>query len=150
MRELSIFVLNGPNLNLLGQREAQWYGTTDLATIVRDLDALAKPLGATLTHAQHNGEGAMVEAIQQTTADGAVINAAAYTHTSIALRDALAGTQLPFVEVHLSNVYRRESFRHVSRLADLAVGVVTGFGPDSYRLGLEGLVRHLRLADESG
>lgn len=141
---LTVLVLNGPNLNLLGRRETEWYGTTDLPTIVADLRAEGPALGVTIEHVQHNGEGELVEAIQTTKADGAVINAAAYTHTSIALRDALAATGLPFVEVHLSNVYRREPFRHRSLLADLAVGVVTGFGPGSYRLGLQGLIWHLR------
>ncbi len=143
-RPLIVLVLNGPNLNLLGRREVEWYGTTDLATIVADLEAQGSHLGVEIRHAQHNGEGALIDVVQQTDADGAVINAGAYTHTSVALRDALAATQLPFVEIHLSNLHRRESFRHRSLLADLAVGVITGFGPDSYRLGLQGLVRHLR------
>lgn len=141
---LSVLVLNGPNLDRLGQRETAWYGDTDLATLVAGLQAVAQTLDVALSHVQHNAEGALIDAIHATTAQGLVVNAAAYTHTSIALRDALAARGLPFVEVHISNVYRREAFRHRSLLADLAVGVVVGFGVDSYELGLRGLVRQLR------
>ncbi|HMV68640.1 MAG TPA: type II 3-dehydroquinate dehydratase [Myxococcota bacterium] len=142
-----VLVLQGPNLNLLGSREPATYGAVTLAEITRRLDALAAELGVALLHVQSNHEGALVDAVQQAARDGvagAVINAGAYTHTSIALRDALLGTGLPFVEVHVSNVYAREPFRHTSYLADVAAGVVVGFGPAGYELALRGLA--LRLA----
>lgn len=141
-----ILVLQGPNLNLLGVREARHYGTTTLVDIQHALDRLAVDLGLDLVHFQSNLEGELVNAVQRARADGTVgilLNAAAYTHTSVALRDALAAVDLPFVEVHISNVHARETFRHTSLLADLATGVVTGFGPTSYTLGLRGLAAHL-------
>jgi 3-dehydroquinate dehydratase-2 len=142
-----IAVLNGPNLNLLGEREPELYGRTSLADIEAVVRERARALGAECTWTQTNHEGELVEAIQALTgpprADGAVINAAAFTHTSLAVRDALLAVRVPFVEVHLSNIFAREPERRRSLLADLAVGVVTGFGADSYRLGLEGLVGHL-------
>ena len=142
---LHIAVLNGPNLNLLGEREPELYGTATLAEIERATVEQARALGVTCSWVQTNHEGEMVDAIQGLTgtADGALINAAAFTHTSLAVRDALLAVRVPFVEVHLSNIFGREPERRRSLLADLAVGVVTGFGADSYRLGLEGLVRHL-------
>jgi len=140
-----IAVLNGPNLNLLGAREPEVYGRATLQDVERATRDRARELGVECTWTQTNHEGELVEAIQQLRgkADGAVINAAAFTHTSLAVRDALLAVRVPFVEVHLSNVFAREKERHHSVLADLAVGVVTGFGADSYRLGLEGLVNHL-------
>jgi len=142
---LHIAVVNGPNLNLLGEREPELYGTATLAQIERATVEQARALGVTCSWVQTNHEGEMVDAIQGLTgtADGALINAAAFTHTSLAVRDALLAVRVPFVEVHLSNIFGREPERRRSLLADLAVGVVTGFGADSYRLGLEGLVRHL-------
>jgi 3-dehydroquinate dehydratase-2 len=138
-----IAVLNGPNLNLLGVREPHRYGTVTLAEIERGVRARAAPLGVTIDPwLQSNHEGVLVEAVQalQGAVDGALINAAAYTHTSLALRDAVLAVQVPFVEVHLSNVFGREEQRRHSLLADLAMGVIAGFGADSYLLGLEALV----------
>ncbi|MDW7710853.1 MAG: type II 3-dehydroquinate dehydratase [Deferrisomatales bacterium] len=142
---MKILVLHGPNLNLLGLREPGVYGSETLAGVEERLHAAARELGAELELFQSNSEGALVDAIQQARGrvQGIVINAAAYTHTSVALRDALLAVALPFVEVHLSNVYRREGFRRRSLLADAAVGGVWGFGPESYVLGLRGLVGHL-------
>ena len=141
-----IAVLNGPNLNLVGEREPEIYGRTSLADIERMTKERARALGVECTWIQTNHEGELVEAIQglKGLADGAVINAAAFTHTSLAVRDALLAVRVPFVEVHLSNIFGREPERRRSLLADLAVGVVTGFGADSYRLGLEGLVSRLK------
>jgi 3-dehydroquinate dehydratase-2 len=140
-----VAVLNGPNLNLLGEREPEVYGRATLAEIEASTRAVAKQLGVECSWTQTNHEGELVDAIQalRGRADGAVINAAAFTHTSLAVRDALLAVRVPFVEVHLSNVFAREPERHRSLLADLAVGVVCGFGAESYRLGLEGLVGYL-------
>jgi len=140
-----IAVLNGPNLNLLGEREPEIYGHTSLAEIERATRERARALGVECTWIQTNHEGELVDAIQglRGKADGAVINAAAFTHTSLAVRDALLAVRVPFVEVHLSNIFAREPERRRSLLADLAVGVVTGFGADSYRLGFEALARYL-------
>ena len=144
--EIIVAVLNGPNLNLLGEREPEMYGRTTLGEIERATQASARALGVQCTWVQTNHEGQFVDAIQNLKgkADGALINAAAFTHTSLAVRDALLAVRVPFVEVHLSNIFAREPERRRSLLADLAVGVVTGFGADSYRLGLEGLVAHLK------
>lgn len=141
-----IAVLNGPNLNLLGEREPDIYGRVSLAEIEQATQERARALGVRCTWTQTNHEGELVEAIQglKGNAAGALINAAAFTHTSLAVRDALLAVRIPFVEVHLSNIFAREPERRKSLLADLAVGVVTGFGADSYRLGLEGLVAHLK------
>jgi 3-dehydroquinate dehydratase-2 len=141
-----IAVLNGPNLNLLGEREPEMYGRTSLAEIERATRERARALGVECSWVQTNHEGELVEAIQglKGRSDGAVINAAAFTHTSLAVRDALLAVRVPFVEVHLSNIFAREPERRRSLLADIAVGVVTGFGPDSYRLGLEGIVGYLK------
>jgi 3-dehydroquinate dehydratase-2 len=140
-----IAVLNGPNLNLLGDREPQLYGRVTLGEIETAIRAQAAGLGVECVWTQTNHEGELVEAIQRLrgTADGALVNAAAFTHTSLAVRDALLAAQVPFVEVHLSNIFAREPVRRRSLLADLALAVVTGFGADSYRLALDGLVRHL-------
>jgi 3-dehydroquinate dehydratase-2 len=141
-----IAVLNGPNLNLLGQREPEIYGRATLQQIEAATGEQARALGVECSWTQTNHEGELVEAIQRLgggRADGALINAAAFTHTSLAVRDALLAVRVPFVEVHLSNVFARERERRHSVLADLAIGVVTGFGAESYRLGLEGLVSYL-------
>lgn len=144
-RSSQIAIIHGPNLNQLGIRENHIYGQTTLDEINRTLSHLGDSLGATLTFFQNNSEGALVDHIQKllNQCDGIVINAAAYTHTSIAIRDALAGTGVPFVEVHLSNIYNREEFRHNSLLAPIAKGVICGFGPFSYQLGLLSILNKL-------
>jgi len=147
MNPLRILIMHGPNLNLLGEREPEQYGQTGLNTINEELVQLGDHLGLEVTTFQSNHEGELVERVHQARTDhldGIVINPAAFTHTSIALRDAFLACQIPFVELHLSNIYRREEFRHRSLLADCAVGVVTGFGPKSYLLALRGLADHLR------
>ena len=141
----NILVLHGPNLNLLGTREPHIYGSLTLAQINEGLELLAGELGATLTAWQGNHEGALVDRIQAARQDGTdfiIINAAAYTHTSVAIRDALAGVAIPFIEVHLSNLYKREPFRHHSYLSDLAVGLIRGLGADGYEAALRYAVRH--------
>ena len=145
---MRVLLLNGPNLNLLGQREPGLYGGLSLAAIEADLGRQAESLGVELTCFQSNHEGTLVDLIQQAAGhcDGILINAAAYTHTSVAIRDALLAVAIPFVELHLSNVHAREAFRHRSLLADKALGVICGFGPGSYRLALDGLVARLREA----
>ena len=142
---MKIAVINGPNLNLLGSREPSLYGTTTLTEIEANLQKVAAELGAELSFTQLNGEGEIVEAIHRMRGefDGALVNAGAYSHTSLAIRDALAGVAVPFVEVHLTNIYAREPERRRSALADAAVAVVCGFGADSYELALRGLVRKL-------
>jgi 3-dehydroquinate dehydratase-2 len=142
---VNIEVVHGPNLNLLGTREPDVYGRATLAGVDAALQALGRELGVQVSSFQGNGEGALVDHIQGAAArvDGFVVNAAAYTHTSVAIADALAGVARPYVEVHLSNVFARERFRHRSYLAAGAVGVVSGFGVDSYLLGLRALVNHL-------
>jgi 3-dehydroquinate dehydratase-2 len=143
---VKIAVLHGPNLNLLGTREPGVYGTSTLAHIDASVVEAGRELGVEVTAFQSNHEGALVDFVQEQgpRVDGFVVNAAAYTHTSIALADALAGVARPYVEVHLSNVFARERFRHRSHLAAGAVGVVSGFGAASYRLGLRALVEHLK------
>lgn len=143
---MHLLLLNGPNLNLLGQREPGIYGSGTLASIEDRLGQEATAEGAQLDCFQSNFEGALVERIHQAMglSQGILINAGAYTHTSVALRDALLGVAIPFVELHLSNTHARENFRHRSLLADRAVGVVSGFGPMSYSLALQGLLHHLR------
>jgi 3-dehydroquinate dehydratase-2 len=138
--------LHGPNLNLLGTREPGVYGSQTLDQVNAELESRAQALGAAISCFQSNHEGALVDRIQEGrgSVDGILINAGAYTHSSIALRDALLGVAIPFVELHLSNTHAREPFRHHSTLADKAVGVICGFGPLSYTLALEGLVAHLR------
>jgi 3-dehydroquinate dehydratase-2 len=140
-----IAVLNGPNLNLLGEREPELYGRATLADIESATRVQAQALGVDCVWTQTNHEGELVEAIQglRGFADGALVNAAAFTHTSLAVRDALLAVRVPFVEVHLSNIFARERARRHSVLADVALGVISGFGADSYRLALDGLVRHL-------
>lgn len=141
-----ILVLHGPNLNLLGTREPAVYGRATLAEIDADLARSAEAAGHALSSLQSNAEHVLIERVQAAAADGTafiLINPAAFTHTSIALRDALAAAAVPFVEVHLSNVHAREPFRRHSYLSDLAVGVIAGFGADSYRLALDAALRRL-------
>jgi 3-dehydroquinate dehydratase II len=137
---MSILVLNGPNLNLLGTREPQVYGSTTLEEINAELVALAAKAGTKLDCFQSNHEGALIDRIHAARTDGtmfAIINPGAFTHTSVAIRDAFSGVALPFIEVHLSNVYKREPFRHHSYLSDIAVGVICGLGVHGYRLALD-------------
>lgn len=140
-----IGILHGPNLNLLGRREPEVYGDGTLEELDAAVAAAGVELGVEVIAFQSNVEGVLVDWIQAEAerVDGWVVNAAGFTHTSVALRDALVASERPFVEVHLSNVFERESFRHVSVLADVAVGVVSGFGASSYVLGLRGLLSGL-------
>jgi 3-dehydroquinate dehydratase II len=140
-----ILLLNGPNLNLLGTREPQVYGSDTLADIVDELTTAAAVDGVELRATQSNVEGALVDALHdaRTWADGVVFNPGAYTHTSIALRDAIVAVVLPVVEIHLSNVHAREDFRRTSMISPVCIGVVTGFGKKGYALALEGLLEHL-------
>jgi 3-dehydroquinate dehydratase-2 len=139
---IAVHVLNGPNLNLLGRREPTIYGAITLGEIEQQLRDRADRSEVDLTFRQSNNEGELVTWIQQAGLAGAgvVINAGAYTHTSVALRDAISGSGAPTVEIHLSNVYGRESFRHRSLLAPVCIGVICGFGAASYTLGLDALV----------
>ena len=141
-----ILVLNGPNLNLLGSREPALYGTRTLEQIGHDLVSQAADAGFQLENFQSNAEHQLVERIHQASDDGVrfvIFNPAAFTHTSVALRDALLGVAIPFIEVHLSNIHRREPFRHHSYFSDIAQGVITGFGPGSYRLALSAAIDSL-------
>ena len=149
---MRIAVVHGPNLNLLGQREPEVYGRTTLADVDRALVALGEELNVAVSSFQSNSEGALVDHIQAVGGQvgGFLVNAGAYTHTSIAIRDALLGVARPFVEVHLSNVFAREGFRHQSFLSDRAVGMVAGFGADSYLLALRALAAHLRRTRDQG
>ncbi len=146
MSQLSILVLHGPNLNLLGTREPEVYGSTTLEVINQSLKEEGNKLQVKVSCLQSNHEGDLVDAIHQATLEhqGIVINAGAYTHTSVAIRDALSGVIIPAVEVHLSNIYRREEFRHHSYIAPVVIGQISGFGSNSYLLGLQALVTHLR------
>jgi 3-dehydroquinate dehydratase-2 len=141
-----LLVLHGPNLNLLGTREPEVYGRATLAQIDADLQARAQAAGHALSQLQANDEAALVDRVQAARDDGTafiVINPAAFTHTSVALRDALAAVAIPFIEVHLSNPHAREPFRRTSYFSDLAVGVVCGFGADSYRYALDAAITRL-------
>ena len=143
---MKVLVVHGPNLNLLGTREKSVYGTATLADINNSLESIAHELSVSLSFLQSNSESVLVDAIHKAGAektDGLLINPAAFGHTSIALRDAILGVSLPFVEVHLSNIYSREEFRHKTYLSDIAIGVITGFGAESYSLGLRALVKTL-------
>jgi 3-dehydroquinate dehydratase II len=136
----NILIIHGPNLNLLGVREPEIYGGMTLQDINRNLSRLAENTSIRLDFFQSNAESALIDRIQQTMSDGTdfiIINPAAYTHTSIALRDALAAVKLPFIEVHLSNIYSRESFRQKSYFSDLAIGIISGLGAKGYELALE-------------
>ena len=146
---MQILVLHGPNLNLLGTREPEVYGATTLEQINTGLVDHAARLGAQLSAFQSNHEGALIDRVHAARTDGTafiIINPGAFTHTSVALRDALAGVALPFIEVHLSNVHRREPFRHHSYFSDLAEGVIVGLGASGYRLALDAALERLKLA----
>lgn len=141
-----ILVLNGPNLNLLGTREPEHYGLTSLDDIDKELTLLAKKAGHELASFQSNAEHELVDRIHQAATDGVafiIINPAAFTHTSVALRDALAGVAIPFIEIHLSNIFAREDFRQQSYFSDLAVGVISGLGAQGYELALEAAISKL-------
>ncbi len=142
----AVLVLHGPNLNLLGSREPDVYGSTTLAEIDAELERIASARGHCVSCLQSNAEHVLIDRVHAARDDGSaaiLINPGAFTHTSIALRDALAAVALPFVEVHLSNIHAREPFRRHSYLSDLALGVICGFGPDSYRWGLEAICARL-------
>lgn len=141
-----ILVIHGPNLNLLGQREPEVYGSTTLADIDAELAELAAAEGCELACFQSNHEGELIDRIQAAlgASDGILINPGGFTHSSVALRDALAAVALPVVEVHLSNVFARESFRHHSYVSGIALGVISGLGAKGYRMGLSALLDHLR------
>lgn len=148
---LSILLLHGPNLNLLGRREPGIYGSVTLDAINHLLEQEGQKLMAKVFALQSNHEGVLVDAIHDALGhhQGILINAGAYTHTSVAIRDALAAVAIPTVEVHLSNIYQRETFRHHSYIAPVAIGQISGFGAESYRLGLQALVHHLRKSEVS-
>lgn len=142
----TLLVLQGPNLNLLGERETEIYGTDTLDSLHLKLEEYGKHLGIRLDYFQSNHEGRIVDRIQQArleTVSGIIINPGAFTHTSVAIRDALLAVNLPFIEVHISNIHARESFRHRSYLSDIASGVILGLGTAVYRLAMEGLVSQL-------
>jgi 3-dehydroquinate dehydratase-2 len=145
---IRLLVINGPNLNLLGQREAHHYGQATLERIEDECRSVAETLGAQVVWFQSNHEGALVDRIQQArgAVDLIIINPAAYTHTSVAIRDALLAVELPIIEVHLSNIHKREPFRHHSYVSDIAMGQIVGFGKDGYQMAIEAGVRHLRAA----
>lgn len=148
---LRILVLHGPNLNLLGRREPGIYGSVTLDTINHQLEQDGLKRQAEVVAFQSNHEGVLVDAIHDALGQyqGILINAGAYTHTSVAIRDALTGVALPVVEVHLSNIYKREDFRHHSYIAPIAIGQISGFGAESYRLGLQALIDYLRKMEPS-
>ena len=143
---MNILLINGPNLNLLGTREPEIYGQKTLPQIESELIVLAEKKGFTLESFQSNHEGEIVDKIQQSSKNisGILINAGAFTHTSIAIRDALSGSKIPFVEVHLSNIFNREEFRKSSFLTDKSIGIISGFGYLSYFLALDGMIGYLR------
>ena len=142
---MKILIIHGPNLNMLGKREPEIYGAFTLEDINTQIESLAGELGAEVGFFQSNSEGEIVSVIQDAASEyqGIVINPGAYTHTSVAIRDAILSSDLPVAEVHISNVHKREEFRHKSFVSGVALGVVSGFGIDSYYLGLRGLVSHL-------
>lgn len=146
MQQYKILVLHGPNLNLLGKREPNIYGSVSLDEINLLLTEEGNSLGVIVACVQSNHEGILIDTIHQAWGvyQGIVINAGAYTHTSIAIRDALSAVKIPTVEVHLSNIYQREAFRHHSYIAPVAIGQISGFGIQSYRLGLYALIDHLK------
>lgn len=139
-----VLLINGPNLNLLGRREPGLYGHQTLATIVDDVQQIAQNAGIEFEHIQSNAEFEIINAIHATDAQFIIINPAAFTHTSVAIRDALLGVAIPFIEVHLSNVHAREPFRHHSYLSDKAVGVICGLGAQGYQFAMQAALKHLQ------
>lgn len=146
---MRILLMNGPNLNTLGTREPEIYGTTTLGDIVRGVTERAASFGAEVRAYQANGEGQLIDWLQaeQRDADGLILNAGAYTHTSIALRDAVAGSALPVIEVHISNIWKREPFRHESLISPVAAGAIVGLGAQGYVLAVDALVRIIKGAE---
>ena len=145
-KQIKVLVLNGPNLNLLGQREPEVYGKQTLADIIAGLETQAQQADVELTHLQSNREYELIEKIHASfnNIDYIIINPAAFTHTSVALRDALLGVSIPFIEVHLSNVHARESFRHHSYLSDIAQGVICGLGAQGYSFALQSVIEKMK------
>ncbi|GIU22422.1 type II 3-dehydroquinate dehydratase [Shewanella sp. MBTL60-007] len=148
--QAKILLVNGPNLNLLGRREPGHYGHHTLEQIVEDLKQSAAAAGVELEHIQSNAEHLLIEAIHNSDADMVIINPAAFTHTSVALRDALLGVAIPFIEVHLSNVHSREPFRHHSYFSDKAIGVICGLGAQGYQFALQAAIARINAADKQG
>lgn len=149
----NLLVLNGPNLNLLGSREPELYGATQLVAINVRLEELARAAGHTLVCFQSNAEHELVERVQaagRNATDYIIINPAAFTHTSVALRDALSAVRIPFIEVHLSNIYAREAFRRHSYFSDIAAGVISGLGAVGYELALQAVLQHFSTRDKAG
>tara|TARA_Y100001970_G_scaffold291009_1_gene426685 strand:- start:20176 stop:20622 length:447 start_codon:yes stop_codon:yes gene_type:complete len=146
LKKMNILLLNGPNLNLLGTREPEIYGQLTLKQIENELCGVAKKSKVTLECFQSNHEGEIVDKIQQSIGyfQGIMINAGGFTHTSVAIRDALIGSKIPFVELHISNIFNREDFRKESFLSDKAIGLITGFGINSYFLALDGIIGYLK------
>lgn len=140
---MKILILNGPNLNMLGKREPEIYGKETLQDLENILNNEASNLNCTLEFFQSNHEGEIIDKIQQTDANGILLNAGAYTHTSIAIRDAISSVKKPVIEIHLSNIHSRDEFRHKSFIAPVCIGQICGFKFDSYVLGLNGIIRHL-------
>ena len=143
----ALLLLNGPNLNLLGSREPAHYGTTNLASIEQQLQNEAQQAGHQLNCFQSNAEHELVERIQAADKEGVefiIINPAAFTHTSVAMRDAISAVEIPFIEIHLSNIYAREDFRHKSYFSDLAVGIICGLGAQGYSLALQAAIKHIQ------
>ena len=142
----ALLVLNGPNLNLLGQRQPEVYGHTTLAEIEALCASTADKLGATTSCLQSNHEGTLIDAIHDARGkfDGIILNAGAYTHTSIALMDAISSAEVPMIEVHLSNIHAREEFRHTSHISRVAIGQICGFGPHGYVLAIKAMLEHLK------
>ncbi|AQS38178.1 3-dehydroquinate dehydratase [Shewanella psychrophila] len=138
-----VLLINGPNLNLLGRREPGHYGVKTLPQIVTDLTDESRAAGIELEHIQSNAEHELIDAIHNTDADFIIINPAAFTHTSVAIRDAILGVAIPFIEVHLSNVHAREPFRHHSYFSDKAIGVICGLGPEGYHFALKSAITRL-------
>ena len=141
---MNILVINGPNLNMLGQREHEKYGNITLETIINNLNKIAQAEGVTLETFQSNHEGEIIDKIQQTKCDGLIINAGGYTHTSVAIRDAISSVGIPTVEVHMTNIHAREEFRHTSLISGVSIAQVVGFKEKSYEFALSGLISYLQ------
>ena len=141
---MNILVINGPNLNMLGQREPEKYGNITLETIVNNLDKMAQTEGVILETFQSNHEGEIIDKIQQTKCDGLIINAGGFTHTSVAIRDAISSVGIPTVEVHMTNIHAREEFRHTSLISGVSIAQVVGFKEKSYEFALSGLISYLQ------